>query len=204
MVLTIILISGSACSELPYDSWYLGFGSPNYMEAWIETADVVDVRGQTFYRAMSGTTSINTPPNNLGRPHGWPSNPGWGAGKNVTGADLPKIIYVRWKSYADSRTYEVFITLNDEQRQAMLKGEKAYCAWRNTWIISYLKGVVIGLAPGGIAKAWLAGPCIESMEIGRFTGRVVKAGPDAGQPSPRLRPESRTYIEQYGIPYDSW
>ncbi|MGH8464154.1 MAG: DUF2931 family protein, partial [Pseudomonas sp.] len=193
-----------AWAKLPYDAWRLGFGAPAYMEAWIETADVTDTHDKTFYRAMSGNTSINTPPDNRGSPHGWPASPGWGKGKYVTGADLPKTIYVRWESYADSRTYEVLVTLNDEQRQAMLKGEDAYCAWRDTWITGYRKGVVIGLAPGGIAKAWLAGPCVTNIEIGRFVGKVVKASANSGQPSPRLRPESRTYIEQYGVPYDSW
>lgn len=204
VVLTLALISARAWGQLPYDAWHLSFGAPDYMEAWIETADVVDVRSQTFPRAMRGNVSIHTPANSKGDPRGWPSVVSWGGGKYVTGASLPQSIYVRWESYADSRTYEVLVTLNDEQRQAMAKDEKAYCAWRDTWITSFRKGVVVELAPGGIAKAWLAGPCVESMEIGRFTGSVVKAGPDGGQPSRELSKESRTYIDRYGIPYDSW
>ncbi|RWU25037.1 hypothetical protein DM813_04725 [Pseudomonas alkylphenolica] len=203
-VLALALISARAWAQLPYDAWHLSFGAPDYMEAWIETANVVDVRNRVFLRAMSGNVSIHTPENSKGDPRGWPSVVSWGGGKYVSGAQLPQSIYVRWESYADSRTYEVLVTLNDEQRQAMVKGEKAYCAWRDTWITGFRKGVVVELAPGGIAKAWLAGPCVTNIEIGRFVGKVVKAGPDAGQPSPRLRPESRTYIERYGIPYDSW
>jgi hypothetical protein len=31
--------------ELPYDAWRLGFFAPNYMGVWIETVNVVDVKG---------------------------------------------------------------------------------------------------------------------------------------------------------------
>ncbi|MCY1550501.1 hypothetical protein D9M68_867600 [compost metagenome] len=40
----MLWLSGCATGahRLPYESWRLGFGTPNYMEEWIETADVVD------------------------------------------------------------------------------------------------------------------------------------------------------------------
>src|SRR5476649_609710 len=59
-------------AKLPYDSWRLGLFAPNYMEVWIETADVVDVNNRWFRRAMSGLAAISTPPNLKGNPKGWP------------------------------------------------------------------------------------------------------------------------------------
>ena len=95
----------SGAHRLPYDSWRLGFGTPNYMEVWIETADVVDVQNRVFRRAMDGIASTQTPKNlNSTDPRGWPERPGAGKGKQVLGADLPRLLYVRWQSLAEPQT----------------------------------------------------------------------------------------------------
>jgi hypothetical protein len=50
---------------MPYKSWYLGFSAPDYMEVWIETADVVDIQDRVFQRAGSGIASMQSPPNTI-------------------------------------------------------------------------------------------------------------------------------------------
>ena len=137
---------------LPYDGWRLGLFAPNYMEVWIETADAVDVRDRVFKRAMSGTSAIQTPKNLKGNPRGWPSYPGWGKGKYVYGAAVPRLIYVRWQSLVEPQTYEAYIVIPEAIQQAMVKPEKAFCEFDDKWITDYRKGVTVGLAPGGIAK----------------------------------------------------
>jgi len=52
-----VLLSGCASGagkSMPYDSWFLGFGAPAYMEVWIETAQVVDIQKQVFRGAGAG------------------------------------------------------------------------------------------------------------------------------------------------------
>ena len=123
------LLSGCtfANSEaMPYKSWRLGFSAPNYMEVWIESADVVDIKEQVYPRAMSGTAAIQTPPNNTGDPRGWPEKPGIGKGKNVTGADLPKKIYVRWQSLVEPQTYQMVIDAPETTRAIMRKEGKSF------------------------------------------------------------------------------
>jgi len=75
-------------------------------------------------------------------------------------------------------------------------------------LIYYRNMLTIGLAPGGITKTWLMGPCLEPIEVARVKGEVVKRGPSQGLTDGRyalpLEPESKAYIEKYGIPYDSW
>ncbi|MGU0876076.1 DUF2931 family protein, partial [Pseudomonas aeruginosa] len=70
------------------------------------------------------------------------------------------------------------------------------------------EGLAIGLAPGGIAKAWIMGPCLSPIEVTRVQGEVVKKGPDGGQSGGAyalpLKPASKAYIEKHGIPYGSW
>ncbi|WP_313517843.1 DUF2931 family protein [Pseudomonas sp.] len=194
--------------SLPYESWWLGFGAPSYMEVWIETADAVDIQGHVFRRAMSGVAAIQTPPDFKGKPAGWPVNPGGGKGKDVHGADLPRLIYVRWQSLAEPQTYEVYIEIPEAARQQMLRGEDVYCRSLGKSIFDYRRTLTIGLAPGGIAKAWIMGTCLPAIEVTRVQGTVLEIGPDLGQSGGQyalpLEPESKAYIEKFGIPYESW
>ena len=206
-----LLLSG--CSQSfaqlsSHEAWFLGFGAPDYMEVWIETADVVDIQERVFRRAGAGIASIQTPPDNQGKPDGWPENPGGGKGRDVTGADLPRLIYVRWQSLAEPQTYEAYIVIPESAREIMRKPEKTFCTADAKWIIDYRNDIGIGLAPGGIAKVWLGGPCLKSVEIARVVGTISKKGPYQGKNEGRyalpLSPESQAYIEKFGIPYGSW
>jgi len=188
--------------------WSLGFGAPAYMEVWIETADVVDIRERVFRRAGSGIASVLTPKDNKGKPAGWPNSPGRGAGRDVIGADLPRLIYVRWQSLAEPQTYEAYIVIPESAREIMRRPEKAFCRADSKWITDYRDDIGIGLAPGGIAKVWLGGPCLKSVEIARVVGTINTQGPSQGKNEGRyalpLSPESKTYIEKFGIPFGSW
>jgi len=196
-------------AELPYDAWRLGFLAPNYMEVWIETANVLDVKGRVFGRAMSGVAAIQTPPNLRGNPTGWPKRPGSGAGKHVWRADVPRLIYVRWQSLAEPQTYEAFIEIPEATRNAMLEvKQNTYCRGTKEWITDHRELLVIGLAPGGIAKTWIRGLCLDPIEVSRVQGHIVKKGPYEGLSEGHYyRPpnkESQAYIDKFGIPYDSW
>ncbi len=178
------------------------------MEVWIETADVVDIRERVFQRAGSGIASVQNPVEHKGNPAGWPENPGSGKGKYVTGADLPRLVYVRWQSLAEPQTYEAYIVIPESAREIMRKPEKAFCNFDSKWVTELRKNLVIGLAPGGIAKVWLTGTCLKAIEIARIVGTVNKKGPYQGKNEGRyglpLEPESRAYVEKFGIPYGSW
>ncbi|CAE6936471.1 conserved protein of unknown function [Pseudomonas marincola] len=219
-VLLSLLLVLSGCGVLdrqsmPYDEWRVGFFAPDYMEVWIETADVVDVNNLVFRRSGSGSVGLRYPRafNNgvpqvfKGNPKGWPERPGWGAGKYVAGAALPGLIYVRWQSMVEPQTYEAYIKIPASTREIMRKGEKIYCAPYGKWITDYRKAIVIGLAPGGIAKTWVTGPCLESIEVSRTQATVDPRGPYEGKSNGHYRPLtdiSKAYVEKFGIPYESW
>ena len=77
------------------------------------TADVVDINEQVFRRAGSGIPAMGYPralskgvPSEFrGKPAGWRENPG-GMRRYVKGADLPRLVYVRWQLMAEPQTYE--------------------------------------------------------------------------------------------------
>lgn len=209
LIVALMGLSGCAndAGRLPYDAWRLGLFAPNYMEVWIETADVLDANGRRFRHAMGGVAG-NSPQDLKGEARGWPSNPGAGAGKHVIGAYVPRLLFVRWQSLVESQTYQAYIAIPESTQQAMLKGEKAYCAADDKWITDYRHMLTVGLAPGGVAKAWIMGPCLKALEVARVQGEVVTIGPDSGRSGGRyalpLRPAAEAYIEKHGIPYGSW
>ncbi|MBX8554316.1 DUF2931 family protein [Pseudomonas cichorii] len=210
IAITVFLLSGCALANstsMPYKSWRLGFSAPNYMEVWIETADVVDIQDQVYRRAMSGTAAIQTPPNNSGDPRGWPKRAGWGAGKYVTGADLPKKIYVRWQSLVEPETYKMVIDIPESTRVIMRKEEKVFCAFDGKWITDYRNALVIYLVPGGLAKVWVLGPCLPPIEVAKVKAEIDPRGPYEGESGGKHRPlsaVSKAYVEKFGVPYDSW
>jgi len=193
--------------SLPYDAWRLGFSAPDYMEVLVETADVIDMQGQVYRRAMSGVSAIQTPKNNAGDPKGWPKRSGWGKGKYVTGADLPKKIFVRWQSLAEPQTYQVGIDIPESTREIMRTAEKTYCEATGKWTTGYRKAIAIGLAPGGIAKVWVLGPCLTPIEVTQVKAEVDPRGPYEGKSGGRydsLTDNSKKYVETFGVPYGSW
>ena len=193
--------------RLPNDAWWLGLFAPNYMEVWIETADAVDVQDRVFREIMSGIPAIQTPKYLKGNPRGWPERPGAGKSKRVLGADLPRLLYVRWQSLVEPQTYEVYIVIPEVTRQAMLKGKKTFCQADAKWITGYRDGLTVGLAPGGIARVWLVGACLSPIDVARVQGEVVKEGPYLGKASGYYRPPkapSQAYIDKFGVPYGSW
>lgn len=216
LVAAALLLSGCANGQgrpdLPYDSWAIGLLAPNYMEVWVESVDVIDRRGLVFERVHGGIVSIQSPANNKGNPS-WPTNERVGAGKikSVSGVDLPEIIFVRWQSLVEPQTYNVRINIPLWVREEMAKPREVPDCSRKVprpMSIEYLEVITIGLAPGGIAKVWLNGGCLEPIEIGRFVGAVSKVGPYGGKSGGEYyRPPSeasKTYIEKIGIPYGSW
>jgi hypothetical protein len=218
IIVLSMLLSGCATANhgaLPYDAWRLGFFVPDYMEAWIETADSYGIDGMVRIHTGSGIPAISYPrvlnkeiPSTFrGNPKGWPDRVGWGAGKYVKNAALPKQIYVRWQSLVEPQIYHTRIDIPESIREIMVNGENTFCRFDAKWITGYRKAIVIGLAPGGIAKAWVTGPCLTPIEIGRVQAKVDPTGPNDGLSNGKFDPpsaESRAYIEKFGIPYGSW
>ncbi|NUU39232.1 DUF2931 family protein [Pseudomonas sp. C2B4] len=210
IAIAVLMLSGCALASsksMPYKSWYLGFSAPDYMEVWIESADVVDIQERIFPRAVSGVASILRPPNNSGDPRGWPKRAGIGGGKYVTGADLPKHIYVRWQSLVEPQTYQMVINIPEATREIMRKEEKVFCAFDGKWITDYREAISIRLVPGGIARVWVAGPCLTPIEVTTVKAVIDPRGSYEGTSGGRhrpLSPVSKAYVEKFGVPYDSW
>ncbi|WP_285261507.1 DUF2931 family protein [Halopseudomonas bauzanensis] len=194
--------------DLPYRTWQIGLLAPNYMEVWVESVDVLDQRGIGYYRVHGGVSSIQNPPDNRGDPRGWPARPGVGATRPMTGIDLPEMVFVRWQSLAEPQTYRVRIDIPEWVRQELVTPHSAFCRLDGQYHTLYRRTVTVGLAPGGIAKAWLTGACLEPIAIGRFVGTIHPEGPYEGTSGGLYyRPPSehaQRYLNTHEIPFDSW
>jgi len=217
LALSAMLLAGCALANskpvMPYDAWFLGIGAPSYMEVWVESVDVIDQQGLIFERVSGGSAAIQTPANGKGNPTGWPKRVGSGKGKHLRGIDLPEFLFVRWQSLAEPQTYHAKVIIPQWVREEMVKPKEIpNCARKDKdqlpLIIEYHYIITLGLAPGGIVKAWLTGDCLDPLEIGRFVGQVHKEGPSQGQTQGvyalPLSPASKAYVEKNGIPYGSW
>ncbi|MCY1287704.1 hypothetical protein D9M68_576000 [compost metagenome] len=192
--------SGQGRPKLPYDNWDIGLGAPRYMEVWVESVDVVDRRGLAYERVHGGVVSYTN------TSIGW-NVVGGGAMKPIFGVDLPEIIFVRWQSLVEPQTYNIRIDIPQWVREEMVKPQRAYCKATKREELDFASIIVIGMAPGGIAKAWVRGACLPIKEIGCFQAKVDKRGPYQGRSGGKyyyLTKEAKAYIDQHGIPYGSW
>ncbi|MCP1641082.1 hypothetical protein J2T41_000678 [Pseudomonas citronellolis] len=208
LMLCLALLGGCAqadkgTGDLPYRYWRLGFLAPDYMEVWVETADVEDTRGRFFPHMGGGIVAVSTPENLEGNAKGWGPRVGWGGGRYVDGADLPKRIFVRWQSLAEPQTYRVILDIPERARQLMVEKLDPPCK-----TMQYRQALAIGLAPGGVVRGWVRSTCGESIEILQAQAEVEPKGPSQGKTDGKyalpLEPASKAYIEKHGIPYGSW
>ncbi|MCQ4311390.1 DUF2931 family protein [Pseudomonas stutzeri] len=205
--LLFFLLSGCANPEqyagnLPYPYWRLGFLAPDYMEVWVETANVEDTRGQYFHHVGSGIVAVRTPPEGKGDAAGWGERFGWGAGRHVPGAGLPRRIYVRWQSLAEPQTYRVTLEIPERARRLMMERLDPPCRTSE-----YRHALTLGLAPGGVVRGWVMSTCGGPIEVLRGQAEIEPKGPYGGQSDGAyyfLSDTSKAYIEKHGIPYGSW
>jgi hypothetical protein len=191
---------------LPYDAWYLGFEAPSYMEVWLESVDVEDVHGLYYANIWHGTVAMAYE----GNPTGWSEGLDvvMGKGRYITGAALPKRIFVRWQSLSEPQTYRVTLEIPESARQLML--EKApYVSYPDH--MQYQDVLAVELAPGGWARAWVMNEASMPVEILCQKAKVEPKGPDQGLNEGRyayalnkLHPETQEYLKTHAIPYDSW
>jgi hypothetical protein len=185
--------------KLPYDSWYVGLAAPRHMEVWVETVDVLDQRGQPYFRVSAGVASYT------GKVEGW--HKGGGSMMPVNNVDLPQRLFLRWQSLVEPQAYRIRIPIPQWVREEMVKPERVFCPGSQKWKVDYRDSITLGMAPGGIVKVWVGGACLDYKEVGRFQAEIEPLGPYIGKSKGQyipIEPENKAYVEQHGIPYGSW
>lgn len=191
-------------THLPYKAWRLGFLAPQNMEAWTEEATIEDVQGHIFYGYDSGAVAMGYNPDSAS----WGHDVGWGAGRYVTDAALPKRIYVRWQSQVEPQTYIVTLDIPEQARQQMLlQAPSVMNVPGMAHELEYYKAIAIGLAPGGIVRVWVTGPGLKAIPMMCVKAQIEPKGPYGGESGGKYRPLTERplpYLQTHPIPYGTW
>ncbi|WP_297836897.1 DUF2931 family protein, partial [Pseudomonas sp.] len=150
-----------------HDRWWdLHFTAPDYMPSWVEASAVVDINNRFFPRGGAGVIGGgNFHDEGIESARGWPGYRG--NGSSVTGADLPRRVFVRWQSTVEPQTYQGWIEIPEEARQLLRKSVARRCAETPEMPSPYHASLTLGLAPGGIVKAWVFDECLNAIPVAR-------------------------------------
>ncbi|VVO49217.1 DUF2931 family protein [Pseudomonas fluorescens] len=186
--------------------WELGFVEPDYMKVWVEDSSVLDINNRTFFRVGGKSAAGGEPEDGTESARGWGTVSG--SGIPVTGADLPKLIFVRWQSISEQKTYKGFIDIPEEARQLMVRSTHQRCSKTPERTARYMASLYVGLAPGGVLQAWVRDSCHSPVKVSSAQGEIEPLGPQQGKHGDRyaypVSEKAKRYIEKYGIPYGSW
>jgi hypothetical protein len=169
------------------------------MEVWVESVDVLDQRGYVFFNVHAGVAGYTR------KPEGW--HKGTSGGKPINNVDLPDQLLLRWQSLVEPQAYKISIRIPQWVRDEMVRPERVLCQWNQQWKTDYRETITLGMAPGGIVKVWVGGPCLGFKEVGRYQAKVEPRGPNQDGKGLFYRapnPEAQAWIDQHGIPYGSW
>jgi hypothetical protein len=185
--------------------WSIAFKGPPYMLGEVELRVVEDINGKHFPRSGGGAVGTDAPEDGTESARGWPRILG-GSIEPVTGAALPKRIFVRWQSVVEAQTYRAWVDIPEEGREVMRVSTDQRCP--KTQRYRYHASLIMGLAPGGIVQVWASDSCYDAIKIARAQAEIEPLGPSQGKNDGRyaykIGEKTQRYIEHYGIPYGSW
>ena len=215
MALASMLLIGGCQATDPLSSendqhlrwWSLDFQGPDYMLGEVELRIVEDIDGQQFRLSGGGPIGTDTPEDGTESAKGWHDTGGKSINP-VSGAGLPKRIFVRWQSIVEPKTYKVWVDISEEARQALKASIARRCPETPNQRAPYAASMTLGLAPGGVVQVWVKDSCFKPINVGRAQAEVEPLGPSQGKTEGRyaykLNDKTQRYIERFGIPYGSW
>lgn len=191
----------------PKDPWWsLEFFGPTYMTGWVEASEVEDINGVVINHGSGGMIGSGNHGYEAESARGWPRGYG-GTTRVVTGADLPKRIYVRWQSVVEPQTYRAQIDIPEEARQIMYDSTNRRCEEKPERAARFMATLYLGLAPGGVVQVWVRNQCDDAVTVARGMGEIEPRGPHLGKSGGNYYPQpaaSKRYIEKFGVPFGSW
>ncbi|MGF6554393.1 hypothetical protein ABIA48_000773 [Pseudomonas sp. S30_BP2TU TE3576] len=195
----------SAKNDYRTSWWYIGFTEPAHMTVWVETSAVEDIKGRVLHHIAAGAAARSDNENGTENAHGWIGV--GGAGMPVTGADLPKRLFVRWQSIVERQTYAGWIDISESTRDIMRNSTAQRCHETPQFTANPSAALNLGLAPGGIIQVWVRDDCFRAHKVDRGQVGIEPLGPNQGKYNGhyrKIKDSSQRYIERFGIPYGSW
>lgn len=216
-------LSNLNANGLPYDTWCLGFRAPARMQARIVTVYFEDSKGRPS-EAIVHDATIDTGDDD---PTGWGRMILSQKERSIYGIRVPKRVHVHWQSLVEERSYQATIEVPEEVRRLMLTRTRTVSSEGGGPAMglgaallymlpspphrAYPNELIIGLAPGGWIKGWVAGNGVPAMEVFCTRAQVnfkevaqAPSGESDVSNLEQLAPITQEYLKNHPIPYDSW
>ena len=212
VLLSLLMLS--ACENDPLsgandpkdDTWSIDFVGPSFMQGWLELIVVEDMKGRLLGGPSGGGLGANHEGLDKEYARGWERE--IGNYYSMTGADLPKRIYVRWQSIIEQITYTGWVTISEDARSIMRGSTARRCPDRPEQPARFYQSLTLGLAPGGVIRVWVQDNCSNNVLVDHGQAQVEPLGPYQGRNQGRyaypVDENAKRYVERWGIPYGSW
>ncbi|OKP00120.1 DUF2931 family protein [Xenorhabdus eapokensis] len=135
---------------LPYDKWWFKVRTPKYFPASVSFVQFQDEDNYLVQKFMPDGASSDFESVNSWNKRLWGSS-----GIRNYGEALPRSLTICWDSVIDKKSYQTTFKFTSEVWQLMR--EPAFYPGYEKQPPDYRKVIYIGLAPSGIARAWLNG-----------------------------------------------
>ncbi len=185
---------------MPYKTWRIGGRYPSYFPAKVFNVLMVSQTNQYHRLRIAIRANEGDDPSRWhiynGNPDALPVN-----------TDLPKKLRVCWVSFVDQTFYLTEIDVPVSAREQMVIASTYIQDSTGEEITRYNNAIILGFAPGGNVRAWLAGiigqPWLEfanvsSTHLGNNPAECKNPYNDGK--IPEISAEAKAWLKQHGMP----
>ncbi|WP_063645869.1 DUF2931 family protein [Aliivibrio fischeri] len=201
LLITLCLLV-SSCSTEPQvkpqqlDEWRVSTMAPKYYSAYIDILLITGEKKQGGWRGMvTKYTKFSKHPNS------WEGRERYSSGYSIQSTELPGLLYIRWHSLANKKTYNKTIKVSEDIRNKMREYHDIRCGYYDL-LLPYKNNILLGLAPDGMISVFLNGGCFDNELQFKVQAVEYKVADDFVYPE--LSEEAQAYIDEHGVPVGIW
>ncbi|WP_155682762.1 DUF2931 family protein [Aliivibrio fischeri] len=201
LLITLCLLV-SSCSTEPQvkpqqlDEWRVSTMAPKYYSAYIDILLITGEKKQGGWRGMvTKYTKFSKHPNS------WEGRERYSSGYSIQSTELPGLLYIRWHSLANKKTYNKTIKVSEDIRNKMREYHDIRCGYYDL-LLPYKNNILLGLAPDGMISVFLNGGCFDNELQFKVQAVEYKVADDFVYPE--LSEEAQTYVDEHGVPTGIW
>ncbi|MBP3139819.1 DUF2931 family protein [Aliivibrio fischeri] len=197
LLITLCLLV-SSCSTEPQvkpqqlDEWRVSTMAPKYYSAYIDILLITGEKKQGGWRGMvTKYTKFSKHPNS------WEGRERYSSGYSIQSTELPGLLYIRWHSLANKKTYNKTIKVSEDIRNKMREYHDIRCGYYDL-LLPYKNNILLGLAPDGMISVFLNGGCFDNELQFKVQAVEYKVADDFVYPE--LSEEAQAYVDEHGVP----
>ncbi|MCE7565505.1 DUF2931 family protein [Aliivibrio fischeri] len=201
LLITLCLLV-SSCSTEPQvksqqlDEWRVSTMAPKYYSAYVDILLITGEKKQGGWRGMvTKYTKFSKHPNS------WEGRERYSSGYSIQSTELPGLLYIRWHSLANKKTYNKTIKVSEDIRNKMREYHDIRCGYYDL-LLPYKNNILLGLAPDGMISVFLNGGCFDNELQFKVQAVEYKVADDFVYPE--LSEEAQAYVDEHGVPTGIW